>query len=114
MGGSSVDRPSGLTGELDLDWPEDEFDSTAEVDAVFRAQRRVSFLYGLIFLTVTLTIPILSVTSDYWTGISVPGGFTLNFLFVAVLYHIIYVLIGAAYTLQANRLEQELLGRRKR
>lgn len=108
-----VDRPPLNPDDLELEWMEEEFDSPAEVDAVFRAQRRLSFLYGSIFLTVTMSIPVLSITSDYWTSLPVLGGFTLNYLFVAVLYHLVYVLIGAAYTLQANRLEQELLGRRR-
>jgi uncharacterized membrane protein (DUF485 family) len=96
------------------DWLEEEFDSPAEVDAVFRAQRRLSLLYGGAFLAVTLMIPVLSLTSRFWNGVRVLGGFTLNYLMVTVLFHIIYVLIGAGYTLQANRLEQELLGRRGR
>ncbi|HYG59874.1 MAG TPA: hypothetical protein VD902_17555 [Symbiobacteriaceae bacterium] len=98
----------------DLEWIEEEFDAEPEVDAVFRAQRRLSFAYGGAFLAVTLSIPVLSLYSHYWTDVAVLGGFSLNFLVVTVIYHIIYVLIGAAYALQANRLEQELLGRRPR
>lgn len=92
----------------------EEFDSPAEVEAVFRAQRRLSFLYGAIFMGLTLTIPVLSLTSQFWTGRPVLGGFTLNYLVVAVLYHVLYVLVGAGYALQANRLEREMLGRRRR
>lgn len=109
-----MEHSGGLPGQVDLDWLEEEFDSQAEVDALFRAQKRLGLIYGLVFLGLTLTIPILTVTSQYWTQTPVVGGFTLNFLLVAALYHAIYVLIGAAYTLQANRLEQELLGRRRR
>lgn len=98
----------------DLEWIEDEFDPAPEVDAVFRAQRRLSFIYGGVFLAVTMSIPLLTVTSRYWTQVPVLGGFTLNYLVVALFYHLVYVLIGAAYTLQANRLEQELLGRPRR
>lgn len=103
-----------LQEPADLEWMEDEFDAVPEVDAVFRAQRRLSFMYGGIFLAVTISIPLLTVTSRYWTRVPVLGGFTLNYLVVAVLYHLLYVLIGAAYTIQANRLEHELLGPRRR
>lgn len=95
-------------------WEEDEeFDSKPEVDAVFRAQRRLSLIYGSVFLAVTLSIPALSAVNQFWTRVPVLGGFSLNFLVVAIFYHILYVLIGAGYALQANRLEQELLGRRR-
>lgn len=95
-------------------WEEEEFDSGPEVDAVFRAQRRLSLIYGGAFLAVTLSIPVLTLLSPFWTSVPVLGGFTLNYLVVAVFYHILYVLIGAGYTLQANRLEKEMLGRRRR
>lgn len=109
-----MDRPPLDPEQFDLEWmEEEEFDSPAEVDAVFRAQRRVSFIYGIIFLAVTMSIPVLTITNGYWIRTGALGGFTLNYLVVAVLYHFLYVLVGAAYTLQANRLEQELLGRRR-
>ncbi|HYF94999.1 MAG TPA: hypothetical protein VD969_22515 [Symbiobacteriaceae bacterium] len=97
---------------VDLQWVEEEFDAGPEIDAVFRAQRRLSFAYGGAFLIVTLSIPFLSVFSRYWTDVAVLGSFSLNFLVVTAIYHVVYVLMGAAYALQANRLEQELLGRR--
>lgn len=88
----------------------EEFDTIAEVDACYRAQRRLSFTYGAIFLGVTLTIPVLTITADAWNNQPVWGGFTLNYLVVAVLYHVFYVLLGLAYTIQANRLEDGILG----
>ncbi len=91
----------------------EEFDTIEEVDACFRAQRRLSFTYGAIFFLVTLTIPLLSATSFYWNYFTVWGGFTLNYLVVALLYHAFYLLLGLAYTLQSNKLEEEFLGRRQ-
>lgn len=91
---------------------EEEYDTIEEVDAVFRAQRRLSFRYGALFFLITLSIPLLTATSDYWRNATVWGGFTLNYLTVAVLYHIFYVMLGLAYAHQANKLEDELLGRR--
>lgn len=98
----------------DPEWLDEEFDSPAEIDAIFRSQRRLGLLYGSAFLLVTMTIPVLTLTSRYWTSTPVLGGFSLNFLVVAALYHVVYGLIGAGYALQANRLEQELLGRRRK
>ncbi|MFZ5814636.1 MAG: hypothetical protein ACOY93_04980 [Bacillota bacterium] len=92
---------------------EEEYDSEPEVDAVFRAQRRLSLIYGAIFLLVTLSIPALTAVSRFWTHVPVLGGFSLNFLVVGLFYHVLYVLIGAGYAMQANRLEQALLGRRR-
>lgn len=97
----------------ELESLEDDFDDAPEVDAVFRAQRRLSFLYGGIFFAVTMSIPVLSMTSQFWRSAPVLLGFSLNYLVVGFVYHLLYVLIGAAYALQANRLEQELLGRRR-
>lgn len=91
--------------------PPEEFDTPEEVDAVFRAQRRISFTYGGVFLALTLMIPLLSSTSDYWNDVPVWGGFTLNYLVVAVLFHLFYIVLAVAYTLQSNRLEEELLDR---
>lgn len=89
----------------------EEVDTIEEVDRCFQAQRRLSFTYGAIFFIVTLSIPLLSVTSDSWNNTKIWGGFTLNYLVVALLYHVFYWALGLAYTLQANRLEDELLGR---
>lgn len=88
----------------------EEFDSEAEIEAVFRSQRRLSLTYGAIFLGITLTIPVLVLVSPYWTSTPVLAGFSPSFLAVALFYHFLYVLIGAGYSLQANRLEEELLG----
>lgn len=94
-------------------WLIEEYDTPEEVEAVFRAQRRLSLLYGGLFLAVTLTIPILHSTWDYWVGEPVWGGFTLAYLVVSFLYPTFYILLGLAYTLRANRLEEDLLGRRR-
>lgn len=87
---------------------EEEFDTIEEVDWLFRHQRRLSFTYGAIFFLVTLSIPYLSITSPYWYGTPIWGGFTLNYLVVAVLYHLFYFVLGLLYAIQANRVEQEM------
>ncbi|BDG62079.1 hypothetical protein [Caldinitratiruptor microaerophilus] len=100
----------GAGGDWEL-WAEDDFDTPEEVEAVFRAQRRLSFLYGTLFFLVTLTLPVLHSTWDYWVKATVWGGFTLAYLAVTLLYPLFYILLAVAYTIQANRLEEALLGR---
>lgn len=91
-------------------WEDDEFDVAEEVEAVFKAQRRLSFRYGGLFMALTLTIPILHITWEFWSQVTIWGGFTLAYLTAYVLYPLGYILLALAYTVQANRLEEELLG----
>lgn len=95
-------------------WSEAEFDTPEEVDAVYRAQRRLSFLYGGLFLAITLAIPLLHGLWPAWSSTPLWGGFTPAYLAVAVVYPVGCVLLAIAYTVQANRLEEDLLGRPRR
>lgn len=90
------------------------YDTPEEVDRAYRAQRALSLKYGIIFFAVTLAIPFLSKTAEWWFGKWIWGGFTLNYLVVALLYHVFYWLLGYFYVQQANALEDELLGGRER
>lgn len=95
----------------EIEWEEDEFDTPEEVAAAFRAKRRLSFRYGGLFLLVTLAIPVLHITWSGWTTTVAWGGFTVAYLSVHLLYPLFYILLALAYTVQVNRLEEELLGR---
>lgn len=86
------------------------YDTPEEVERCFRAQRKLSFTYGAIFFASVLLIPFLSGTAEWWYGKEIWGGFTLNYLVVAVLFHIFYFLLGYFYAKQANALEDKLLG----
>ncbi len=88
----------------------DFHDTAEEVERAFRAQRRLSFTYGAIFFTTILLIPILSYTSPWWYAKPIWGGFTWNYLVVAVLYHVFYFAMGWMYVRQANALDDELFG----
>lgn len=92
----------------------DFIDTPEEVERVFKMQRKLSFTYAAIFFAITLTIPLLSITSEWWYAKPIWGGFTLNYLFVALLYHVIYFGMGWAYALQANALEDRVLGEEAR
>lgn len=90
------------------------YDTPEEVERSFRAQRKLSLTYGIVFFASVLLIPFLSWKAEWWYGKPIWGGFTLNYLVVAVLFHIFYFLLGLAYALQANKLEDELLGQSDR
>lgn len=90
------------------------FDTPEEVERSFRAQRKLALIYGGIFFATVLLIPYLTVNAEWWYGKPIWGGFTWNYLVVALLYHVFYFLLGLSYALQANKLEEELLGSRER
>lgn len=89
-------------------------DTPEEVDRVFHAQRKLSLIYGGVFFVVTLAIPVLSITAEWWYDKPIWGGFTLNYLVVALLYHVFYFGLGWAYAVQANALEERILGEEAR
>lgn len=93
-------------------WEDLEYDTPEEVEAVFRAQRRLSLRYGAIFLAVTVAMPLAHAYSRFWTDVPVVGGFTLAQLAVLFLYPAFCIVIGLAYAMEASRLEESLLGRR--
>lgn len=90
--------------------PVDEYDTPAEVDATFRTQRRVAVGYFLVFLSVTIAVPTLTLVLDWWSSGRLLGGFSPNFLMVAVgLYAFFFLLAVAAATL-ATAVEDRMLG----
>ena len=83
-------------------------DDIARVDVVFKSQRKLSFTYGAIFFAVTLLIPAGSVWSPLWYGKEIWGGFTLNYLFVALLYFGFLWIMAWTYAKQADKLDSSL------
>lgn len=90
---------------------ETDTDAIEQVDRVFRRQRQLTFSYAAVFFFLVLLIPYLTINAEWWYGRPVWGGLTLNFLVVGVVFHLVYWLMGLLYTIQANRLEDELLNR---
>lgn len=84
-------------------------DTPEMVDKSFRAHRKLSFTYGAIFFAIVLLIPLLSSTSELWRGKTIWGGFTLNYLSVALIFHFVYFLLGLSFARQANKLEERLI-----
>lgn len=83
-------------------------DTIESVDLVFRAQRKLSFTYGAIFFGVTLFIPASSVWWQGWFATPIWGGFTLNYLFVSLLYYIFLWTMAWVYSKQADKLDDRL------
>ncbi|MCM3081026.1 DUF485 domain-containing protein [Brevibacillus invocatus] len=79
-----------------------------KVNASFSAQRRLSFSFGIYFFLITLIIPFLSGTSEWWYGTPLIFGLTLNFWTTLLLFHVFYWLLAFVFVKRANRLEDEL------
>jgi hypothetical protein len=85
-------------------------DTIESVDVVFRAQRKLSFSYGIVFFVVTLAIPAMSVWLEgWWVGdYAIWGGFTLNYLFVSLLYYLFLWGLSYTYIKKADALDDRL------
>lgn len=83
-------------------------DTIESVDVVFREQRKLSFSYGAVFFIVTLAIPAMSVWWKTWYAVPVWGGFTLNYLFVSLLYYLFLWGLSYTYIRKADALDERL------
>lgn len=79
-----------------------------KVESSFRAQRRLSFTFGFYFFLITLLIPFLSGTAEWWYGTPLIFGLTLNFWTTLILFHVVYWLMAFVFVKRANRLDEEL------
>ena len=86
----------------------DHIDTIESVDMVFRAQRKLCFDYGAVFFAVTLALPLLGVTSEWWWKTEIWGGFTWNYLFVSLLYYIFLWTMAWTYSKRADKLDERL------
>jgi uncharacterized membrane protein (DUF485 family) len=83
-------------------------DTIESVDAVFRAQRKLSFSFAAVFFIVTLSIPAMSVWWEAWYAVPVWGGFTANYLFVSLLYYVFLWGLAYLYIKKADALDERL------
>ncbi len=104
---------AGPTGDAvgSLLWNYAEFDTPEEVDALFRAQRRLSVSHALLFFGGTLLLPVVQAVWPAWTTSAVWGGLTPAFVAAIILYPLFCIVLAASYTMRANRLDEDLLGR---
>lgn len=83
-------------------------DTIESVDAVFRAQRKLSFTFAAVFFVVTLAIPLLTLTYSPWYATRIWGGFTPNYLVVSLVYYFFLWGMSWAYIKKADALDERL------
>ena len=88
----------------------DHIDTIETVNAVFTEQRKLSFTYGAVFFAVTLAIPLITVTSEWWYD-GVGKGFTPNYFVVSLLYYVFLWSMAWMYSKQADKLDEKLMRR---
>lgn len=78
------------------------------VERSFLAQRKLSFSFGFYFFLVTLLIPFLSISAEWWYAKPLVGGFTLNFWTTLFLFHVFYWVLAYFFVQKANKLDDQL------
>jgi hypothetical protein len=97
---------SGTAGPVE---PHDDFDTTAEVDATFRTQRRVAVGYFVVFLAVILAVPALTLVLGWWSSGRI-AGMSPNFLMAAGGLYVVFFLVALAASSLADAIEDRMLG----
>lgn len=90
--------------------PRDVQDTPAEVDAAFRAMRKVAFAYFVAFLLVIAAFPVLTLTVSWWTESRAVGDLSPGFLTVAVGLYVIFAVLGIAAAMRSGSVESRMLG----
>lgn len=86
----------------------DEFDTPAEVDAVFRTQRRIAVGYFVVFVGGMLLIPLATLASGWWGGrLSV---WATGFVVAGAGLYVFFFVLGLGAASLANGVEQRMLG----
>jgi len=88
----------------------DEFDTPAEVDAVFRTQRRIAFGYALLFIGGVLIIPTLTLFTDWWTTGRLAGWWTATFAAEGPGLYIFFFALGISAASLSSGVENRMLG----
>ena len=86
----------------------DHVDTVESVDLVFKEQRKLSFTYGAIFFVVTLAVPLFTVVWEAWWKSEIIGGFTMNYLFISLLYYLFLWTMAWTYSKRADKLDETL------
>ncbi len=87
----------------------DEFDTPAEVDAVFRTQRRIAVGYFIVFLGGLLLIPLGTLAAAWWPG-SRLSGWATGFVVAGAGLYVFFFVLGLGAASLANGVEQRMLG----
>jgi hypothetical protein len=107
-GGDGVPRArDDISGDL---LSRDEFDTPAEVDAVFRTQRRIAVGYGLVFIGGVLVIPTLTLVTDWWSSGRLGGWWTTSFVAAGAGLYLFFFLLGIGAASLSTGVENRMLG----
>ena len=90
----------------------EDADSPAEVDAVFRIQRRIALAHFFVFISVTLGVGLALVGLQWAAESRVFGGFSPGFIMAAVGLYLFFVVVGVAAASLANAVEDRMMGAR--
>lgn len=102
-------RPTGRVGpDVDDQAGRDEFDSPAEVDAVFRTQRRIAIGYFVVFVGGMLLIPLATLASEWWEGRL--SDWATGFVVAGAGLYVFFFVLGLGAASLANGVEQRMLG----
>ncbi len=85
-------------------------DTPAEVDAVFRLQRRIAVAHFVTFMFVTLGVSVAIVTLDWAATSRVFGGFSPGFVLAAIGLYFFFVIVAVAAASLANSIEDRMMG----
>lgn len=96
-------------GEFPTSTSFNDTDTPAEVDAVWRSQRRVALSYLALFLLGTLGIG-LAIVGLPWTIDASLGGFSPAFILAAVGLYVFFFALAIAASLLANAIEDRMMG----
>ncbi len=87
-----------------------DVDTSAEVDAAFRSQRRIALGHFTVFLIGIVGLGLSILLSDWAIGDRVVGGFSPSFLLAAIGLYGLFVVIAVAGASLANGVDNKMLG----
>lgn len=88
----------------------DEFDSPAEVVAAAATQRRIALGYAVVFLLVTFSVPLLTLTLPWWSRARMFGGMSPSFVTAAIGLYVFFLVLAVAASTLARSVEDRMLG----
>lgn len=87
-----------------------DVDTSAEVDAAFRSQRRIAVAYCVLFLVGVLGVAAVMVSSNWANTDGLLGGFSPSFLMTAIGLYLFFVIIAVAAASLANGVDERMMG----
>lgn len=87
----------------------DEFDTPAEVDAVFRTQRRIAVAHLIVLVGGMLVIPVTTLATGWWSGDG-PSGSPLLFVVAGAGLYVFFFALGLGAASLADGVERRMLG----